>query len=266
MVDPKFEIKFYNEIGVSAQLNFTKLDAYTPDQWGNNLNPNSLTGSPVIQNIIINSAVNFNTPKTSTLSINKTVEPNVVPFVNSRPKNVIYEVNGAINPGSSSYIRNFFTDTSRIRVDLDVILPLWGNMKDLVFLDTVKIDLHSIDANTKQVILRTYFESTFPVDMGMSVVFTDTLYNTLYTLVSPGTVVIPGASVDANGNTSAPKIYKKDYVIPQSAMPLLKNSKRILIKAFANTSNYPTNVKIYDFQKLKVRMGIDVKPYISSKN
>lgn len=266
LVDPKFEIKFYNEIGVSAQLNFTKLDAYTPDQWGNNLNSNSLTGSPVIQNVVINSATGFNVPKTTTLSINKTNEPNIVPFINSRPKNVIYEVNGAINPGASSYIRNFFTDTSKIRVDLDVLLPLWGNMKDLVFLDTINVDLHTIDANTKKVILRTYFESTFPVDMGMSVVFTDTLYNTLYTLVSPGTVVIPGASVDANGYTSAPKIYKKDYIIPQSAMPLLKNSKKILIKAFANTSNYPTNIKIYDFQKLKVRMGIDVKPYVSSNN
>jgi hypothetical protein len=266
LVDPKFEIKFYNEIGVPAQLNFTKLDAYTPDQWGNNLNSNSLSGSSIIQNISINSALNFNAPKTTSLSINKTVEPQIVPFINSRPKNIIYEVNGSINPGSSSYIRNFFTDTSRIRVDLDVILPLWGNMKDLVFLDTINVDLHTIDANTKQVILRTYFESTFPVDMGMSVIFTDTLYNPLYTLISPGTVVIPGASVDVNGYTSAPKIYKKDYIIPQSAMPLLKNSKKILIKAFAYTTNYPTNVKIYDFQKLKVRMGIDVKPYVSSNN
>ncbi|HPQ09111.1 MAG TPA: hypothetical protein PK995_07770 [Bacteroidia bacterium] len=263
LVDPQFEVRFYNEIGVSAKLDFTRLDAYTPDAFGNNLNPNSLSGSPVIQNIIINSAVDFSTPKTSSLSINKTVEPQVVPFLNSRPKNVIYEVNGAINPGSSPYIRNFFTDTSRIRVDLDVILPLWGNMKDLVFLDTVKIDLSNINPYTKQIILRTYFESTFPVDLGTTIVFTDTLYNTLYTLIPANTVVIPGANVDSNGNTSAPKIYKKDYVIPQSAMSLLKQSKRILIKAFANTSNYPTNVKIYDFQKLKIRMGIDVKPYFS---
>ncbi|GAB4453062.1 MAG: hypothetical protein OHK0036_15540 [Bacteroidia bacterium] len=264
LVDPKFEVKFYNEIGVTAQLNFTKLDAYTPDAFGNNTNPNSLTGSSVIQNITINSAIDFSTPKTTTLSINKTVEPNVVPFINSRPKNVIYEVNGSINPGSSSYIRNFFTDTSRIRVDLDVLLPLWGNMKDLVFLDTLTTDLSGIDANTKQATLRTYFESTFPIDMGVAVIFTDTLYNTLYTLIAPGTVVIPGASVDVNGNTSVPKIYKKDYIIPQSAMPLLKQAKRILVKAFANTANYPVNVKIYDFQKLKVRIGLDVKPYISS--
>jgi hypothetical protein len=264
LVDPQFEVRFYNEIGVSAKLNFTKLDAYTPDAFGNNLNPNSLSGSPVIQNIIINPAIDFSTPKTSSLSINKTVEPQVVPFLNSRPKNVIYEVNGAINPGISPYIRNFFTDTSRIRVDLDVILPLWGNMKDLVFLDTVKIDLSNINPYTKQIILRTYFESTFPVDLGTTIVFTDTLYNTLYTLIPANTVVIPGANVDSNGNTSVPKIYKKDYVIPQSAMNLLKQSKRILIKAFANTSNYPTNVKIYDFQKLKIRMGIDVKPYTSS--
>jgi len=263
LVDPKLEVRFYNEIGSSAKLNFTKLDAYTPDAFGNNLNTNSLSGSPVIQNIIINSAIDFSTPKTTSLSINKTVEPQVAPFLNSRPKNVIYEVNGVINPGSSPYIRNFFVDTSRIRVDLDIIFPLWGNMKDLVFLDTVEIDLSNINPYTKQIILRTYFESTFPIDLGATIVFTDTLFNTLYALIPANTVVIPGANVDSNGYPIAPKIYKKDYIIPQSAIPLLKQSKRILIKAFAYTSNYPTNVKIYDFQKLKIRMGIDVKPDIS---
>lgn len=266
LVDPKFEIKFYNEVGAQAKVNFTKLDAYTPDPFGNNLNSSSLSSSSSIQNINILPALGFPAPKTTTLYINKTVEPNVVPFINSRPKNVIYEVNGMLNPGGGPYIRNFFTDTSKIRVDLDVLLPLWGNMSNLVFLDTIKkIDLSNINPYTKKINLRTYFESTFPIDMGVAVIFTDSAYNTLYTLIAPGTVVIPGASVDVNGNTSAPKIYKKDYTINQTDMPLINKSKNILIKAFANTSSYPTNVKIYDFQKLKVRIGIDVIPYVSSK-
>lgn len=260
LVDPKFDVKFYNEVGASAKLNFTKLDAYTPDQFGNNTNPNSLTGSPAVQNITINSANNFNTPITTTVSLNKTIEPQIVPFLNSRPKNVIYEVNGNINPGASSYIRNFFTDTSKIRVDLDVILPLWGNMKDLVFMDTIKTDLSFLSVDIKKLILRTYFESTFPVDMGIEVIFTDTLYNPQYTLIPANTVVIPGASVNANGYASAPKIYKKDYVIPNSAIGLVINSKRILVRAFAVTTDYPTNVKIYNFQKLKVRIGVDFQP------
>lgn len=262
LVDPKFDIKFYNEIGASANLSFTRLDAYTPDAFGNNLNSNSLTGSPVLQNVMINPANDFISPVTTTLSLNKTVEPQVPPFLNSRPKNVIYEVNGNINPGSSSYIRNFFTDTSKIRVDLDVILPLWGNMKDLVFLDTVNSDMTFLSVDTKKMVLRTYFESTFPIDMGLEVVFTDTLYNPQYTLIPANTVVIPGAVVNANGYASAPKIYKKDYTVSGNAINLIKNSKRILIRAFALTTNYPTDVKIYNFQKLKVRMGLDFQPGI----
>ncbi len=261
LVDPKFDIKFYNEVGASAKINVTQLDAYTPDAFGNNLNPNSLSGSPVIQNVIINSAAGFNSPVTTILSINKTNEPNIVPFINSRPKNIIYEVNGNINPGATGYVRNFFTDTSKIRVDLDVILPLWGNMKDLVFVDTIKdVDLSNIPAEIKKVLLRTYFESTFPIDMGIEIIFTDSLYVPQYIFIPANTVVIPGASVDANGNTSSPKIYKKDYIIPQSAMPSVRQTKRILIRAFANTTNYPTNIKIYNFQKLKVRIGVDVQP------
>ena len=261
LVDPKFEVKFYNELGVSAKVNFTKLDAYTPDAYGNNLNPNTLTGSSYIQNIIINPATNFSSPVTTTLNVDKNNVPQVVPFINSRPKNVIYEVNGNLNPSGPGYLRNFFTDTSKIRVDLDVILPLWGNMTNLVFVDTIKdIDFSNIPAETKKLLLRTYFESTFPVDMGIEIVFTDTLYNPLYVFIPANTVVIPGASVDSNGMTNAPKIHKKDYIISNNNIPSIKNSKRILIRAFANTTNYPTNVKIYNFQKLKVRIGLDVQP------
>ncbi|GIV26823.1 MAG: hypothetical protein KatS3mg027_0637 [Bacteroidia bacterium] len=261
LVDPKFDIRFYNEVGASAEIDVTRLDAYTPDAWGNNLNPNTLTGSAVIQNVVINSATGFSSPVTTTLSINKNNEPQVVPFINSRPKNVIYEVNGNINPNTTGYVRNFFTDTSKIRVDLDVILPLWGNMKDLVFVDTIKdVDLSNIPEETKKVLLRTYFESTFPIDMGIEVVFTDSLYLPQYVFIPANTVVIPGASVDSNGNTSSPKIFKKDYIIPQSAMPNVRKTRRILIRAFANTTNYPTNIKIYNFQKLKVRIGVDVQP------
>lgn len=261
LVDPKFEVRFYNELGVSAKVDFTRLDAYTPDAWGNNLNPNTLTGSSYLQNVMINPATGFSSPVTTTLNIDKNNVPQVVPFINSRPKNVIYEVNGNLNPGGSGYLRNFFTDTSKIRVDLDVILPLWGNMTNLVFLDTIKdINLSNIPAETKKLVLRTYFESTFPIDMGMEIVFTDSLYNPLYVLIPANTVVIPGASVDANGMTHSPKIYKHDYIITNSNIPSIKNSKKILIRAFAKTTDYPTNIKIYNFQKLKVRIGIDVQP------
>lgn len=145
---------------------------------------------------------------------------------------------------------------------MDVILPLWGNMTNLVFLDTLEMDPLSLPAEIKKLILRTYFESTFPIDMGIEVTFTDSLFVPQYVLIPANTVVIPGANVDANGNTSAPKIYKKDYVISNSGIAAIKNSKRILIRAFANTSNYPTNVKIYNFQKLKVRIGVDVQPNV----
>jgi len=265
MVDPKFQISFYNEIGSTALLNFTKLNAYTPDANGNNINFNTLSGSPVIQNLTILKANNFNAPVTTTLNINKNNEPNVVPFINSRPKNVIYEVNGVLNPGNATYIRNFVTDTSRIRVDLDVILPFWGNMKDLVFLDTNKVDLSGLDVNNiRQATIRTYFESTFPIDMGTEIVFTDTLNNTLFTLVQAGTVIIKGAVVNNNGVASQPAVVRKDYVLTRDQLAVIRYAKKIRVRAFANTTNYPQYIKIYDFQKLKVKLGLAVKPYYNN--
>ncbi|MCX8079849.1 MAG: hypothetical protein N3F09_01285 [Bacteroidia bacterium] len=268
MVDPKFQIRFYNEIGANAELDLTKLDAYTPGPGNTNLNPNTLSGSPVIQNVLVNKAHDFNAPVTTSLAINKNNEPNVVPFINSRPKNVIYEVNGVLNPNStSSYIRNFVTDTSKIRVDLDVIIPLWGNMKNLIFMDTSKVDLSDLNPQyIRKLTLRTYFENTFPFTMGTEIVFTDSLNNLLYTFLPPGTVVIPGAVVNNNGIASQPTVFKKDYELPHSAIAIIKSAKKIRIRAFAETTNYPQDIKVYDFQKLKVKIGMAIQPVVKNMN
>lgn len=148
---------------------------------------------------------------------------------------------------------------------MDVIMPLWGSMKDLIFLDTSKVDLSGLDVgNIRQATIRTYFESTFPVDMGTEIAFTDSLNNHLFTLIQPGTIVIPGAVVNNNGVAQKPATLRKDYILTRDQLAIIRNAKKIRIRAFAQTTNYAQNVKIYDFQKLKVKLGLAVKPLLSS--
>lgn len=263
LVNPSIKAVVTNYLGCNVRLDFIRLDAYTPDANNVNTNFNTLIGTPTTQNILINKATNFTTPGITNVNINSTNTPSVVPFVNSMPKNVIYKVNAQTNPGTFSYVRNFFTDTSIIKVDFDLILPLYGRANSFTLRDTQKVNMKGIE-QLNSITVRTYFDNQFPIDIDMELVYVDSLYRPLVTLVPSGTIVMRGATVNANGELVSSSIQKSDITLNRYNIEKLKDVRYLLITGKASTTNQGTvNVKIYDFYKLNVRLGIQVQPNIS---
>lgn len=264
LVDPSVEAKITSYLGCNVNLTFDKLHAFTPDANNNNINTDSLSGTSATQNILINGATSFSNPGFSDILINKTNTPNVVPFINSQPKNVVYKVSATTNPGSTGYVRNFFTDTSKFKVDFDIIMPMWGTAANFSLVDTSDLDFGDLNI-INSITLRTYFENQFPVDMDLEMVFLDSLNKEVYTFVQEGTRVIKGASVDATtGAVVTSSVAKNDFVINRAGILYLKNAKKLLIRAKASTSNGGlTNVKFYNFYKLNIRIGLQIQPLIS---
>jgi hypothetical protein len=268
LVDPSVEAKITSYLGCNVKLTFDRLDAFTPDANNNNTNSNSLAGTATTQNITINGASSFSVPGFTDLIINKTNTSNVVPFINSQPKNVIYKVSAVTNPGLSGYVRNFFTDTSKFKVDFDIIMPMWGTAANFTLLDTIPVDLGDL-SQINNITLRTYFNNEFPIDMGMEMDFVDSTYKTVFTFIPAGTTIIKGSSVDAvTGKLVKSTELRNDYIIDRSGIQNLKNVKKLIIKAKASTSkdaggNQP-NVKFYNFYKLNARVGLQVQPIINA--
>lgn len=157
---------------------------------------------------------------------------------------------------------NFITDSSQFKIDMELDLPLEGTASNFVFQDTVP---YSFDINNpdqiKSITVRAYIDNGFPIDVGMRLAFVDSAYNVIDELVNPVyQLVMPSASIGANGMVSSSTSSSHDFVIPTSVISQVKKVKHILIGAVANTINSGnTNVKIYNFYHLDVRIGVNVE-------
>jgi hypothetical protein len=117
----------------------------------------------------------------------------------------------------------------------------------------------------KSIAVRAYIDNGFPIDVGMRLAFVDSAYNVIDELVNPVyQVIMPSANIDANGKVTTPSINTRDFVIPNSVIPQLSKVKHILIGAVANSFNNAsgTNVKIYNFYHLDVKIGVNVEMYL----
>ena len=259
IVNPLIKVFLTNSYGLPIKAGFNIFDGYTP---GQALVP--ITGAPNPLPIQVPATIGQSVRDSFQLT---TANSNIYNLINNFPKNVIYNVNSLSNPLGPVYT-NFITDTSQFNVDMELDLPLNGTVSNFMFQDTIAYSFTSgSGANTnaiESITVRAFFDNGFPIDVGMRVAFVDSAYNVIDELVNPlYTLVIPSASIGANGMVSASTQSTSDFVIPSSVIPQIGKVKHVLIGAVVNTTNHAnTNVKIYNFYHLDVKLGVNVQTFL----
>ena len=186
--------------------------------------------------------------------------------INQKPKNFIYNVGSLTNPNgpTTPSTRNFITDQSRFRVDFELDIPLDGKAWDFVFRDTIPFTFgEETSGKINSLTLRNYVNNGFPFDVGINLDFVDSAYVLKQTL-NPDAVysnVIPSAAIDiATGKVTTSTEKTTDFVLNKAQIDNLKNVKHIIVRATGKTTNAVSgagpDVKIYDYYKLAVKMGI----------
>jgi len=133
--------------------------------------------------------------------------PEIRQVISNQPQYLFFDIDAFVNPTGYNP-PNFVLDTSRVSVNLEVKLPLWGNalysLVDTIEMDVEKnfedISKHFVEAN-----LRTIFDNFLPTNIYAQVMFTDSLYNVVATLYEGSTLgerLINSAILDANGRAS----------------------------------------------------------------
>ena len=253
--NPFVHLWAYNSLGIPIDLTFSNFRAFS------DVNPPyqvTVTGYPVPWAVAAPGLPQAGQTVESTFTLDKT-NSNIHNAVNLSPQRFIVDVSGITNPagGSSS---NFAIDTSRLAVDVQIELPLYGRAWDFRLADTLDFSFGE-DADMSQVewmSFRVNTENGFPVDGTMQVYFLDENNLLLDSLLIPAQQVINAAPVGAGPDyrVSSTVHAMVEARIDQPRLSNLAGTTQVVVLArLATVSNGTQIVKIYSDYYLDVRLG-----------
>lgn len=255
LADPRLKMIFTNSYGVPIKASVSELDAYSPGAV-----PYQVTGCPNPLPIYSPGLNQIGQSLTGSFTLNNT-NSNLVTIIKSIPKSFIYKIDSQTNPNGATH-NNFILDSSRFKVDMEVLLPLWGTAKNFILLDTSDFKMEQqLTDQVESATIRTYNSNGFPIDIAMQVYFTDSTYKKLDSLILPYQLILKSAVVNpSTGKVIAPTEKTYDVLLTRERVSNLKTAKHILTKAVATTvSGGNTNIKIYSNYKIDVKLGVQAK-------
>jgi hypothetical protein len=256
LVDPRIKVIISNSYGVPIQASIAQFLGYTPGSA-----PYAITGSPNPLPIQSPTFSQIGQVLADSFSLNNT-NSNIATVINNTPKFLIYQLNSQTNPAGGTTHNNFVLDTSKLMVDMEIELPLYGKASNFVLVDTIPFELTStLPEEVESALIRTFNSNGFPFDVDMQVYFADSLYTKLDSLVVPNQVILKSGVVNINtGLVTSPTPTTYDATLTKARLNNLKTAKYLLVKASANTANGGnTNVKIYSHYKIDFKLGVQVQ-------
>ncbi|MBK5278655.1 MAG: hypothetical protein JJE09_07310 [Bacteroidia bacterium] len=246
---PKITLEVINDYGVPCQVDFKKFEAQKETK--------SLA---VILNPANPISVAFPTAlgKSAKTQISLV---NVEELIDFAPTQFFYQANAQINKGLTSG-KNFIADTSKLRVSINVEVPLYGYASNINLYDTIKIDLGDFDKSTiNTASLKTKISNELPMDAKVQFYMTDDKYKILDSLLTLSqTSIIKGSTVTSSGDLQAPGIFDELIELEKSKIDQIFVSKYIIIKAVLNSSKNASgtfpDVKFKSKYKMSVDLGI----------
>ncbi|MBL4624106.1 MAG: hypothetical protein JKY42_03055 [Flavobacteriales bacterium] len=253
IVDPQVRLYTENSFGTTIEATFNKMEGintisgttYDLSTSGSLPSPWSITGPTYSQ---------MGQTITDSLIITGT---DVVDMINDQPKYFVYDI-GASTPAAASQI--FVLDTSKIKFDAEIELPMHGTIKNFTMIDTVGLDL-GLD-NVVSLTLTTRIRNGFPLEFDITfyALEWDTInfvYNLTDSAYTGGNILIAESGVlDGNGRVTSKLETETDIILDEFQTRNFANAGRMIIKAVASTTNNgTTNVKFYSDYELEFKIG-----------
>ncbi len=247
---PSLNLTVINDYGVPLEVNFIKLEAR---KQGSVL---AMQTNPV-------SPMPVNQPLTMGTSANTVVSvTNVGALVNFAPTQFYYQVSGRINKGLINGV-DFMADTSKMRVHMQVNIPLFGKASNIILTDTVDTDFGNMEASKiATASLKTNVTNELPLDATIQFYFVDQNYTLLDSLLdSTQSNIVKGSLVTAAGDLQTASVSDKLIPLDGSKISKVFTCKKIIIKAVLNTSKDATgaqvNVKFKSSYKIDIKIGLE---------
>lgn len=249
LAQPIVNLIVVNDYGVPINGTFVKLEArkngaVLPFQ----INP----ASPVT----LASPTTLGSSATTNVSVT-----NAKAILDFGPTELYYQLSARINQGLSSG-NNFLADTSKLRVRLNVEVPLYGHASSIVLADTFKIDISDVDqSQIDQASLKVNINNELPLDAKIQFYLVNDNYQLLDSLLTPSqTSLVKGSSVTASGDLQEKGIVDEEVALDNAKINKIFLAKYIITRAQMNTSRNTAgqlpDVKFKSAYKMEVNLGL----------
>lgn len=259
--DPRFYLTVTNYLGMPVRIDIDYLEA-------RRVNP-PVTSVPIVGpgipnpwNILYPSFAQIGQGVQTQMYLDKT-NSNIDVAYNIAPQRVNALVSAISNP--AGYAQNFAYDTSRFVVDAKVELPMHGVASGFVIQDTLEIEFGEDIEDTENIewiLIKIFAENGFPVDCKLQIYFTDSLYNTIDSLLSPPQQFIHAATPGPAPDYIVTQKYTKmiTTTIQKSRIQEYYRIKYAIVRADMETYSAGSQiVKIYSYYALKILVGAQVQ-------
>jgi len=226
--------------------------------------------------IFTDDAVDFNYPNFVNNEIGQTkytylkmdeTNSNIAEIFNSQPTRLVYEVEGISNANLDPNVIGFLTDSSNIKLSVQVELLLEGSADnfqtdqtlDLNFGDYSKSSLDT--AKIQNVEFKLVTENKTPISAAVQILFQDENAVTIDSLFTGGPqYIIESAPVNAQGVASGVTRMENFITMSTARFERVRSTKKAYLKtAFTTAGGGMEPVKLLATDNVVVKMGLKVK-------
>lgn len=267
--EPKITFGITSSYGLPLEMNFDAFKAFSTST-----NTIQTFGFPAGYNITCMPGAGTNSEAHGSLVLDTNSFPGIRTLLSANPKYLIFGATISSNPTSGPCVqtgKNFVYDTSKVKVNMTVELPMYLKASFLVMQDTSHYNfmqnINHIDMVDK-VLMRLNIDNGMPLEVSCQIDFADSLFNVLFSAFpSTNMIVVPGGIVDSQGKVVQKSHKTTDIILTGSNIQTLKRVRHLLYRGYVATSaNASKPVKFYTNYAIDIAIGVMVNGKINTSN
>jgi hypothetical protein len=251
--EPTITINFDNSMGVPTRLLTANAEASNPTGTKTVLQSPFTTGVDIAYPTIAQIGTS---KKSSTLIYSK--NSNIVSALAGYPTVFSYSFLVSTNVGNTSKVAGFLNDDSRLKMSLNMDIPLVGTAENFTVLDTMVLDLSKFTEVTKAEFKITT-DNGLPLDMALQGYFVNSSGAIIDSLVQTQPLILRGAPTTTLGTTIGTSLAYNFVKMDEAKFTSIRSAKKIIVKYTVSSTNNGANpVQINSAQNFNLKLGVRV--------
>jgi hypothetical protein len=251
-VDPKLRLTLNNSYGIPLSIRIDSFSAVTHFNGVQNFQNADLDNGVDLAHPTLGEVGEFSTTEILLDNTNSNIDA----LVSGVPYEFHYDFIADVNPDADPTIDNHITDTSSLSVDVDIELPMNGNIGLFTIKDTFQFDFSEYQ-DVDRMKLRLTTDNGFPFDVNTQIYFLDSTNVLIDSLFTDSDVLLAAANVDGNGNVTSSNVNVQERPFDIAAFAKLKDEGRkvVVVGSIETVNGGTTPVKILTSYEVTFQLG-----------